>query len=759
MFCKQCGKEIPEGAKFCKSCGTPVPKGRETPKQADNVDNETGERAVATKKPFHKKLWIIVGAAAAAVLVMCFVILPMLNGKQAAGKEPELYPMRVDFIDANGEEDHAYGFVDRKGNWVVEPIYSEVAPYSEGMAWAHYYDFDGDESWTGFLDETGELAFKLDGAMEIMGFHEGLCGVQVKRGIGYIDKTGEWAIEPQFPGANMFSEGLAPVIDKDSELWGYIDKTGKWVIEPQYVRADLFHEGRAAACIQSDTGEYTDGYIDQTGKWVIEPQVWDAYAFSEGLAYVSDLEKRFYIDETGERVIEWPNVIGEFEILALHSDGLMAWTGVFVDGLAAAGSPETGLFGYIDKTGEYAIEPQFRDVGLFSEGLAVAQSAENERYGVIDQTGKWVVEPKYISVSPPFFYYIESNGGFSKGRFWNGLLYVEDEKGGLYIDKQGNEIRPKEIPGMILPGAPSALPTASASPTASTASLEDVVEESTLNALTLPVGIVYGMYVNDGLEFPTGKLSSEYIDSYLFGYVNQENYRSRQSGGAPGLSFPEQVKLTPDETKQILASAFGSDKVDLGSYMPNGMSVAFYNGDYYVGVTDPGSVWAEYQGSVPAAYSETTELKYGCIADYSAPTDVVKIKIEKDSGSDYGYIITAFATEAASTGKSAAAGAEITGNFDQDGFLIADSSQRYLTRADIDSLISKSTLPPKETLGYARNEIFARYGNEFETAKYRDHYSQYDWYSSLPKRKINYVDMSDIDVQNVELIKSMEALY
>ncbi|PSO79918.1 MAG: hypothetical protein BRC51_06045 [Cyanobacteria bacterium SW_12_48_29] len=39
-------------------------------------------------------------------------------------------------------------------------------------------------------------------------------------------------INPQFDYAGEFSEGLAPI--KISDKWGYIDKTGEMVINPQF---------------------------------------------------------------------------------------------------------------------------------------------------------------------------------------------------------------------------------------------------------------------------------------------------------------------------------------------------------------------------------------------------------------------------------------------------------------------------------------------------------------------------------------------
>lgn len=59
----------------------------------------------------------------------------------------------------------------------------------------------------------------------------------------YISGTDFVVIQPQFDGANAFSDGLAQV--KVGKKWGYIDKTGKFIIQPQYDEADDFHDGLA----------------------------------------------------------------------------------------------------------------------------------------------------------------------------------------------------------------------------------------------------------------------------------------------------------------------------------------------------------------------------------------------------------------------------------------------------------------------------------------------------------------------------------
>jgi hypothetical protein len=86
---------------------------------------------------------------------------------------------------------------------------------------------------------------------------------------GYIDKTGNMAIRPQFDDAAWFSEGLAAVRTGDPKTgkWGYIDPAGNMVIQPQFAWGGKFSEGLADVRIGDKYG-----FVDRTGSMVIQPQ-------------------------------------------------------------------------------------------------------------------------------------------------------------------------------------------------------------------------------------------------------------------------------------------------------------------------------------------------------------------------------------------------------------------------------------------------------------------------------------------------------
>ena len=150
----------------------------------------------------------------------------------------------------------------------------------------------------GFVDKKGRFVVnpQFDGASR---FSQGLAAVVSGRRVGYIDEEGKFVINPQFDDGSPFEEGLAVV--RSGSKWGYIDTKGKLVINPQFDQATGFSEG--LACVQ--IGDRT-GFIDKTGKLVINPQFDNLSNFSGGLAFVSSNSRWMYIDKSGKPVWTMP---------------------------------------------------------------------------------------------------------------------------------------------------------------------------------------------------------------------------------------------------------------------------------------------------------------------------------------------------------------------------------------------------------------------------------------------------------------------
>ena len=134
-----------------------------------------------------------------------------------------------------------WGFIDKRGEFVIKPIYDRVSPFSEGMALVSV----GKEF--GYIDKSGQTVLKSP-SEGYGNFSDGLASYSIidknykstetryidLGGIktGYIDLAGKTVIPARFDCAGEFSGGLAPVRMSEKDKFGYIDKSGATAIKP-----------------------------------------------------------------------------------------------------------------------------------------------------------------------------------------------------------------------------------------------------------------------------------------------------------------------------------------------------------------------------------------------------------------------------------------------------------------------------------------------------------------------------------------------
>jgi hypothetical protein len=219
---------------------------------------------------------------------------------------------------------------------------------------------------------------------------------------GYVQQKKTYVIKPQFDDAKRFSEGLAPAAV--GKKFGYIDATGRFVIEPQFVFAEPFSQGLALVFLDwgvnffGHAEGYTmfvrAGYIDRAGRMMIKARfVENAHSFSEGFAafqagtnYTDGQSKWGYLDETGNWAIQ-----PQFDLASDFSEDLAA---VSIHGREG----EQAHWGYIDKTGTLVIPMQFDKALPFVSGLAKVKTAGGWRY--LDKRGQFVGTNFLLSPGP-----------------------------------------------------------------------------------------------------------------------------------------------------------------------------------------------------------------------------------------------------------------------------------------------------------------------------------------------------------------------
>lgn len=311
----------------------------------------------------------------------------VLSIQVTAQKEPDSLPCGVPF-EASEEAEPLYpmpfegkwGFVDRRGEWVIQPTWQRVTDFSEGRAVVAEVD-----GYWGVIDRSGEYVLEAYIPSAVYTTVEGLrvsepplepysegCSAGVGQNPGalpfFVDREGNihWAdthpaqlAELDVRQFGSFSEGKAwfKIFAMGTDLeYGWIDASGNIVLPVEYAGAGEFVEGLAPAASEEDNW----GYIDGQGELVL-PRKWtlaSAWPFSEGLARVHvDTFKDAYFDSdglafdsvtlTGERRTE----LGE--TLELGSGG------AFEDGLAPVSveSPEGRFIAYVNADGAVAFVP------------------------------------------------------------------------------------------------------------------------------------------------------------------------------------------------------------------------------------------------------------------------------------------------------------------------------------------------------------------------------------------------------------------
>lgn len=244
--------------------------------------------------------------------------------EQTVGNLPKLHSVR-----RNGK----YGFVNHKGEIVIQCKWTNVGEFCEGLAPVD--------------DSSGKW--------------------------GYLDMNGNRVIPCTWGEARPFEDGMAVVINKENR-WHYkcgvIDRNDNLIIPPEYESLDYIGSGMFKY-YRSNLG-YS---IIDIEREEIGHRIWSSVGyFYEGLCQVEDSEhKRGYIDRSGQNVIPcWWNGAGNF------SDGL------------AVVQDKDGKYGVIDNHGTVVIPCYHDRLSGFSEGLCAFH--KDDKVGFINKADEIVIE-------------------------------------------------------------------------------------------------------------------------------------------------------------------------------------------------------------------------------------------------------------------------------------------------------------------------------------------------------------------------------
>lgn len=179
--------------------------------------------------------------------------------------------------------DSSYSYIDIESK-KKHFKYEFATSFNDGFALV----IENDEYY--FINKNFEKVFKELKIKDAKNFLEDLAAVKVDTLWGFIDKNGNWAIEPKFKLANTFNNGKAKVLLRNN--FDYIDKNGK-ILEEEL----NFSEGLA---IIEQNGKYV--FVDKNNNIAIEDKFDYASNFENGLAKVWQKNELYYINQKGEKI-------------------------------------------------------------------------------------------------------------------------------------------------------------------------------------------------------------------------------------------------------------------------------------------------------------------------------------------------------------------------------------------------------------------------------------------------------------------------
>jgi len=162
------------------------------------------------------------------------------------------------------EKSQRCGYVDRRGAWVVPPVYAGVANFSEGLA----HVWLKDESF--YIDHQGRRAFTtvLKGGSD---FHDGIAGASVDgTHWGILGRQGHFLVAPRFESIGEHRNGR--LVYEQGRRLGVLDYSGHVILEAAFDRADLLPDGIVDVHLGAE-----HGYYDRDGRPIVPIRSLDAY--------------------------------------------------------------------------------------------------------------------------------------------------------------------------------------------------------------------------------------------------------------------------------------------------------------------------------------------------------------------------------------------------------------------------------------------------------------------------------------------------
>lgn len=288
-----------------------------------------------------------------------------------------------------------YTFIDEKGKEVTPARYDYLNSLHEGRALFLQQNTNGGRSQYGYLDEQGKVV--LPAIYEDAGdFMNGMALVKIKSGeFALIDPQGQILHTYSHPFVGYPGDGLLSYQETENGKYGYLNTDGTVAIKPQFTAALPFSEGRAVINTAENYGN-AYGLINKQGQMVIPAKYYEIQQLGEGRVA---LGTPIYPDQPyrGSRY-----VIADAETGRILSTHPLLGVNNYQEGLASVFDAKETYF--IDKSGKRAAQPPvIQGSGTLSLSGRLIRADVDQRTAYYDRQGKQIWRQNgVIPLRPPY---------------------------------------------------------------------------------------------------------------------------------------------------------------------------------------------------------------------------------------------------------------------------------------------------------------------------------------------------------------------
>ena len=300
------------------------------------------------------------------------------------------------FSVGKSDADEKWGYIDKNGETIIKPTFTAADRFSDEAAAVRLATQanGGKAGQWAYIDKTGKQIIK-ETYQEAQPFHEGLAPVKVNDKMGCINRIGQFVVPPNFDVVYAADHGMIAAaqgkglsgpnpaqnveyFSKDGVTSGHCNFPGITLenLKPMMwakIPAPKGDPDRPLSVFVSP-GFHEDKSIQQAGTKFVVPQQFAARAFAGSFDYMYPVSEGFFVaysDANGGKV-DYRGGVPEDANGIWNNRGYRFWDAApFSNGLGLVQETKKGNYGYVDKTGSYAIQPTFDHARPFKDDRAL----------------------------------------------------------------------------------------------------------------------------------------------------------------------------------------------------------------------------------------------------------------------------------------------------------------------------------------------------------------------------------------------------